>query len=119
MRKQHGLSLSGLILALFLVCVGALLGFKLFTPYMQYFAVKKAFKTISDNPALRSGTPREVLGAYQRQAAIDDLRTLTEDDLDISKEGGRLVISTKYTIKLPLFANYSLLIDFAPSSAAK
>jgi hypothetical protein len=42
---------------------------------------------------------------------------VTGADLEISKDGGDTVISFAYTKKIPLFANVSLLIDFAASSS--
>ncbi len=39
--------------------------------------------------------------------------------LEINKDGNDLVLSASYSVKVPLVANVSLLIDFAPTSAAK
>ncbi len=119
MNKQRGVTLTGLILVLVVLGMVGLLGIKLFDPYTQYFGIKKAFKALVQNPELKSGSPREVLNAYQRYAVIDNLTAIKEDQIEISKDGGRLVISATYEVKVPLFYNFSLVIDFAPSSASK
>ena len=43
---------------------------------------------------------------------------LSGDEIEINKEGGGIVISASYQAKIPLFKNYTLLIDFNPSSAS-
>jgi len=48
---------------------------------------------------------------------MDDVKSVTPDDLDITKEGGELVISFAYTSKVPLVGNASLVYDFEASSA--
>ena len=40
-------------------------------------------------------------------------------DLEVSHEGGQLVVSATYSVKIPLFHNINLLLDFAPSSQSK
>lgn len=117
MRKQRGVTLTGLIVVLALLGMGAMLGFKLFNPYMQYFTIKKTFKTLALNPELSSGNRREVLNAYQRYSLIDGITSISEEDIEIAKDGNTLVISANYSVKVPLVANISLLVDFAPSSA--
>ena len=119
MNKQRGVTLTGLILVLVVLGVVGLLGIKLFDPYSQYFGIQKTFKALVQNPALKSGNPREVLNAYQRYALIDNLTAIKEDEIEISKDGGSLVLSATYSVKVPLFRNISLVIDFAPSSASK
>lgn len=119
MNKQRGVTLTGLISTLFVLGIVGLLGIKLFEPYSQYFGIKKAFKALVQNPELKSGNPREVLGAYQRYAIIDNLTAIKGDDIEISKDSGKLVLSATYSVKVPLFHNISLMIDFAPSSASK
>lgn len=119
MKKQRGVSLGGLIIVLFLLVFGALLGFKLFPPYSQYFTIQKAFKAISTQPEVRAGTRRDVMAAYSRFALMDRLDTLSGDDIEVTKEGSEVVISASYSVKVPLFENISLIIDFNPTSAAK
>ena len=117
MKKQRGITLTGLIVILVLLGVGAMLGFKLFNPYMQYFTIKKTFKTLAQNPELRSGNRREVVSAYQRYSLIDSITSISEEDIEVRKDGNTIVISANYSVKVPLVANISLLVDFAPSSA--
>jgi len=118
-KKQRGIALGGLIVVVVLLGMAALLSFRLFVPYTQYFTIQKTFKALTQNPALRSGNRTEILKAYQRYTMIDSITVISEDDIEITKEGNTLTLSAYYTVKVPLVANISLLIDFAPSSAFK
>ena len=119
MKKQRGVSLLGLIAGLVLLGAGALLGFKLFTPYMQYFTIQKTFRAIAQIPEVRNGTRKDVLNAYQRYALIDSITAIAEEDIEITKTGNAVVLSANYSVKVPLVANFSLVVDFAPSSGPK
>ena len=119
MKKQQGISLMGLIVVLVLLGMAATLGFKLFNPYLQYFTIQKTFKTLAQSPELRSGDRRAILNAYRRHAQIDRITAISEDDIDVAKDGNTFVLSASYSVKVPLVANLSLLVDFAPSSASK
>ena len=119
MKRQQGMTLTGLIGALIVLCMVALLGFKLFDPYSQYFTIKKTFKVLAENPEFRGGNRREILDAYQKYAMIDSITAVKDEDIEITRAGGSLVLSASYSVKVPLAYNISLLIDFAPSSAAR
>ena len=119
MKEQRGIGLTGLIVGVVLLVMGALLGFKLFTPYTEYFTIQKTFKALTQNPALKSGNHREILAAYRRYTMIDNVTAISEDDIEVTKDGNTFVLSASYSVKVPLVANVSLLIDFAPSSASK
>lgn len=119
MKKQRGVTLTGLFLVLFVLIIGAMLGFKLFIPYSQYFTVQKIFQQLAANPEVRSGTRRDAMAAWSRYAAVENITTISGDDIEIAKEGNGVVISASYSVKVPLFHNISLLIDFNPTSASK
>jgi hypothetical protein len=56
---------------------------------------------------------RELQAAFDRHATIDDITSIRSTDLDITKEGDRIVISYAYAKKVPITDNVSLVIDFS------
>ena len=58
----------------------------------------------------------EIRKAFDRNALINDISTISGQDLDITKEGGEVVVGFAYSKKVPLFSNLSLLIEFTGSS---
>src|SRR5271170_8526308 len=116
MEKQSGLSLIGFIMICFVIIFVALLGFKLFTPYVQYFTVQKTLKDIANDPEMKSGNARDIKAAYVRHSMIDNIDNVSPDDIVIEKDGDNLILTASYSVKVPLIYNVSLLIDFNASS---
>jgi hypothetical protein len=114
-KGQQGIGLSGLLMAVVVVVVFALLGMKVGPEYVEFFQIKKALKTISGNPDAKSSVA-EVRKAFERQANIDNISAIRAEDLEVSKEGGDVVVSFAYERRVPLFANVSLLLEFQGSS---
>ena len=119
MNKQRGVSLTGLIMTLIGLTLVALLGFKVFGPYKQFYTIQKVFKQLAVNPEVKSGGRREFIMAWSKYAMTDDVNAVGGDEIELTKEGNDLVISASYSVRVPLFKNLSLLMDFTPSSAAK
>jgi len=120
MKKQSGVSLSGLLMVLVVLAFIALLGFKIFGPYKQFFTVQKIFKTLAADPEVKNGGKREFVIAWSKYAMTEgDVNVLAADDIEVAREGKEVTISANYTVKVPLFKNISLMFDFAPTSAAK
>jgi hypothetical protein len=93
-----------------------LLGFKLFQPYTEYFAIQKVFKTLSLKPEVRNGGKREFMQGWAAYATIERIGAISGDEIEITREGTNVYFSASYTVKVPLFKNFSLLIDFNPTS---
>ena len=115
-NKQRGISflvifLIGVVLAL--AAVGAM---KIAPAYSDFMTAKKDMLAVAGSEG-RTGSVVDIRKAFDRRADIDSITVVTGADLEISKDGGDVVISFAYTKKIPLFANVSLLIDFAASSA--
>lgn len=117
MKHQRGVSLSGLLVVCVILVLVALLGMKLFPDVTEYMQIVKTVKAVSQEAAQNGGGVGDLRKSFDRRAQIDDIRTITGQDLDISKEGNQVVISFAYVKTVPLFQNVSLLIDFEGSSA--
>jgi len=113
MKRQQGVSLSGLLIVSVVLVAVAIMGFKLFPSYADYLKVKKALTDIAHNPEYKGSIP-EIRAAFGRRAAIDDFKNV--QDIDITKEGNSVVISANWSVKVPLFYNISACMDFEARS---
>jgi hypothetical protein len=116
MKKQRGVTLSGFIFVAVVLIFVLLLGFKLFKPYTEYFAIQKTFKELSLNPEVKNGSRQDAMNAWAPRSLIENITAISGDDIEINKEGNEVTLSAAYTVKVPLFKNISLVIDFTPSS---
>jgi hypothetical protein len=118
MKKQLGVSLSGLLMFSVVLIFILLLGFKLFKPYSEYFALQKIFRTLALKPEVKNGTKRDFIQAWAGYAQIEGITSINGDDIDVTKDGNNVYISAAYQSRVPLFKNFTLLIDFNPNSGA-
>ncbi len=110
MRKQQGLTVTGMLIVSAVLVFVAIIGFRLTPSYIEYFTIKRVVNDIAlEN---RGGSVKEVMSAFDRRAQIDDIRALKGRDLDVSKTGEGFEIRAEYSVLVPLFANVSAQIDF-------
>jgi Domain of unknown function (DUF4845) len=114
-QKQRGVSIGGLLIVLFIVVFVGILSLKLIPGYIEYFKAKAAIEAIAADRS-RTGSVAEVRKAFDARATIDDIATPKAGDLEVTKEGGNVVISFSYRKEFPLFANVGLYVDFAASA---
>jgi len=111
MGKQRGVSLTGLIITLAVVGFIAVMAAKLLPAYVEYFTVKKMFSAMDQAGDLK-GTVRDIRRSYDTRNAIEDVKSVKGEDLEVTKEGGETVITATWSNKVPLVSNVSACLDF-------
>lgn len=117
MKFQRGVSLNGLLIGAVIFALLALLTMKVLPEWIEYGKILKVVKATAADSSLKEAPVGQVRVSFEKRADIDVIKSVTAQDLEISKDGGDLVISFAYTKKVPLFANVSLVFDFEGSSA--
>ena len=110
-KRQTGVSLLGLIIVAAVLIVVLLIGMKLAPSYIEFFAIKKAVNAIASDKTASSSVA-EVRKSFDKYATIDDISTIKGTDLEITKDGGSMVIRAAYRREVPLVANVGIYIDF-------
>lgn len=116
MRKQKGLTLTGFMVWAVILVFAALFGFKIGPAYMEYYTIKKQIKIVADELQGTTVQRRAVEQAFDRRADIENITAIGGKDLEVSKDGGNLVISANYSVRVPLVGNLSACMDFSASS---
>jgi protein-disulfide isomerase len=115
--RQDGLTLVGFMMVAALVVFAALVAFKAFPAVLEYYTIKKNINAIVQGGEARGTSVSDIRKAFDRRGQIDDMPSIRGADLDISKEGGEVVIGFSYARKVPLFGNVSLYFDFEGSTS--
>jgi len=115
-NKQGGVSFLVIFLIGVVVALAAVGALKIGPAYAEFSTVKKTIIAIAASEG-RTGSVAEIRKAFDRRANVDNITAVTAGELEISKDGGEVVISFAYAKKIPLFANVSVCIDFAASTA--
>ena len=115
--RQNGISLvSTLFVAVFII--GAIiLAMRAVPIYTEYFAVKRALTVLASSSEAQS--PEAIRRAFNLKAGVEDISTVKAQDLTISKENGRFVISAAWERRMSLVSNISLVFEFEVSSAGE
>jgi hypothetical protein len=115
MRKnQLGIGLGGLMVGTAIFILLAVIGMKLGPSYLEFFSIKKAVVAIAQEKP--TATVIEIRKAFDARATIDAITTVTGKDLEVTKDGGELLISASYRKEVPLVANTGIYIDFRAAS---
>jgi hypothetical protein len=105
---QRGISFVGLLFVVgVLACVGVLGAQALPTVIEYQAALKAAQKAASGNSVA------EVRQIFQKAADIDDIHSITAKDLDISKNGDKVVVKFAYDKEIHMFGPAFLLLKYA------
>lgn len=117
--QQQGMSFGGFIFGAFLFVLLCITGFKLIPAYMQEAKINSIFNSIAHDPDMQKAGPRDIRLSFEKQSSIDSITAIKASDIDISSDAGKPVLSASYSVKIPMIANISLLIEFNPNSAGK
>ncbi len=110
--RQRGLSLISLIFIGVIAILLLTIGFKLVPSLIEYLAIDRAVQRSRNEGT----TVREIRSAFDRYATIDDIKSVTGKDLDITKDADGIVISFAYSYSVPLADNVRLVIDYSGST---
>ena len=111
-RRQRGLSLVSLIFLGLIAIMLLTIGFKLVPSLVEYLAIDRAVQKIKNEGT----TVREIRSAFDKHATIDDIKSITSKDLDITKDTDGVVISFAYSYSVPIADNVRIVIDYSGST---
>jgi hypothetical protein len=117
--RQAGISVVMLLVIAGILGFIAVLAAKVVPEVSEYMDILREVKAVAADPSVRGGSVRDIKIAYSKRADVNYIKSVTAEDLDISKDGDTVVISFEYSKKIHLVANASLVLDFQGSSSAQ
>lgn len=114
--RQQGVTVVGMIFIAAAIVFVAIMGLKLIPAYIEYASIQNHLREIARAPDTRNAAPGEIMAAFNRRAQIDDITSVTGRDLDISREGGEVILTAYYETRIKMVGNISACIEFEPSS---
>ena len=113
-HKQQGLSLTGFLMVLAVVGFALFIGMKLFPMYQQYWALKKALKSVAADSAVGSDAVsiRKSLDKYFDVGYISDVKS---SDIQVERSGEGTMITADYEVRRSLVYNLDIVGKFKAS----
>lgn len=109
-QQQRGISLLGFIFFGGVLAFLGLVGAQVVPTYSEYMAVQKAAKK-----ATTGTTVSEVRSIFDKAAQIDDIKSITGQELEIGKSGDQVVVSFAYEREIHLFGPAYLTLKYTGS----
>jgi len=115
MRSQRGLTILGFLFVAAVVVTIALVGFRVFPAYVEYFAVKKALEqAVTEAP---TGSVQEIRRAFDFKAVAGYIESVRGNDITVSRDSNRLTASVAWQRVLHMIGNASILLEFDVSAS--
>lgn len=109
--RQRGISFIGLLfVAVVLACVGVVVA-QVIPTLIEYQAILKAA-----NKAKEGTTVPEVRAIFDRAQAIDDFKSVSGADLEVRKNGEKVVVAFAYEREIHLFGPAYLTLKYTGES---
>ena len=110
-HQQRGISFIGLLfICVFLVCAG-ILAAQVFPTLVEFQAITKAAAK-----AREGNTVAEVRAIFDKAAAIDDIKSITGKDLEVTKDGDKTVVAFAYNKEIHMAGPAFLLLKYSGKS---
>jgi hypothetical protein len=90
-KQQRGLTFLGLLVVGILLALAGVVFAQVVPTYIEYVAVQKAV-----GKAAAGETVAEVRSIFDKAATIDNISTIAGKDLEVGKEGNKVVVSFAY-----------------------
>lgn len=111
-QQQRGISFIGILIIGALLAFFGVVGAQVLPTALEYQAIIKAAKKAASD----GNTVAEVRASFDRAATIDDIRSITGKDLEITKENDKVVVKFAYEREIHLGGPAYLLLKYAGRS---
>ena len=109
--RQRGISFLGLLFVGGFLAMAGVIAAQVFPTVLEYQAIGKAAKKAS----LGNSVP-EVRSLFDKAAAIDDFKSVTGKDIEVTKEGEKIVVAFAYQREIHLTGPAYLTLKYAGNS---
>lgn len=109
--QQRGITFFGLIFVGVVLAMAAVVAAQVFPTVVEYQEIVKAV-----NKAREGGTVAEVRMIFDKAAAIDDISSVTGNDLEVTKEGDKVVVKFAYQREIHMAGPAYLTLKYSGHS---
>jgi Tfp pilus assembly major pilin PilA len=109
--RQRGITFFGLIFVGAVVGISGIIAAQVFPTYLEYQMVLKAV-----NKSQEGNSVVEVRNIFEKATAIDNITSITAKDLEVTKEGDKVVVRFAYEREIHLAGPAWLTLKYAGRS---
>lgn len=109
--RQRGITFIGLVFFGSILAMAGVVAAQIFPTVVELQAVQKAV-----NRAAEGQSVAEVRNIFEKASAIDDIKSISSKDLEVTKEGDKVVVSFSYQREIHLTGPAYLTLKYAGRS---
>jgi len=106
-HQQRGISFIGLLFVAGVLACAGVLAAQVVPTMIEFQAITKAA-----SKATEGSTVAEVRSIFDKAAAVDDIKSISGKDLEVSKEGDKTVVAFAYTREIHMAGPAYLLLKY-------
>ena len=110
-NKQRGASLIGILFVGSVLVFSGIVLAQVVPTYVEFLTIGKAVNKVKD-----ASTPAEARMNFDKAAQIDDIKSITGKELNITVEGSKMVIAFAYSKEIHLAGPAYLVMKYAGRS---
>ncbi len=107
MSTQRGISLIGLIFVAAVLAMTGVVAAQVFPTVLEFMAVQKAVQKAAAGQSVQ-----EVRDIFDKASSIDDIKSISGKELEVSKEGDKVVVAFNYQREIHLVGPGFLLLKY-------
>ncbi|NBW51626.1 MAG: DUF4845 domain-containing protein [Betaproteobacteria bacterium] len=109
--KQRGISFIGLLFVGGILAMTGVIAAQAVPTVIEYMAIEKAAQRATDGQSVV-----EVRGLFDKSAEIDNIKSISGKDLEVTKEGDKVVVAFSYQREIHLAGPAFLTLKYAGRS---
>jgi len=109
--RQRGISFIGLVFVGSMLAMAGVVAAQVFPTLVELQAVQKAVTKAAEGQSVA-----EIRTIFDKQASIDDIKTISGKDIEVTKEGDKVVVSFNYEREIHLAGPAFLTLKYAGRS---
>lgn len=106
--RQRGITFFGFLFNAVLFAVVGVVGAQVVPTYLEYVAIGRAAES-----ARGGQTPAEARTLFDKAAAINDIKSISGKDIEVTKEGEKVVVAYAYQREIHLVGPAFLTLKYA------
>lgn len=110
--QQRGLSLVSLLIVGGVLAFSGVIGAQVVPTYIEFMSITKAVQKV----AAQGGSVAEIRTSFDKAQQVDNFTAVSAKELEISKNGDKVVVSFAYQKEIHLGGPAYLLLKYAGSS---
>lgn len=109
--RQRGITFLGLVFVGSVIAMAGVIAAQVFPTFVEYQSILKAV-----NKSQEGASVPEIRMIFDKAASIDNISTISGRDLDVTKEGDKVVVSFAYQREIHLVGPAWLTLKYAGRS---